>query len=99
MVEEDENAEPKNITVKLADIKDAIAKCNLCRDTITAILPKEPDYYFKRTDELMYPIKDAVEKNIERHGGYMIDEWQYVYKDQAPTDIRYRVRFKMEEDD
>ena len=99
VVEEDENAEPKNITVKLADIKDAIAKCNLCRDTITAILPKEPDYYFKRTDELMYPIKDAVEKNIERHGGYMIDEWQYVYKDQAPTDIRYRVRFKMEEED
>ncbi len=98
-VEDDEDAEPKNITVKLADIKEALAQCNLCRDTITALLPHSPDYWFKSTDELMYPIKDAVEKNIERHGGYMIDEWQYVYGQQPPRDIRYLVRFQTESKD
>ncbi|MBQ8957067.1 MAG: sel1 repeat family protein [Bacteroidales bacterium] len=94
--EEDEDAEPKNITVKMADINEALAQCNLCRDTITALLPNEPNYWFRSTDELMYPIKDAVEKNIKRHGGYMIDEWQYVYGEQAPRDIRNLVRFSME---
>lgn len=93
MAEEDEDAKPEDITVKIADINEAIEHCNLCRDTISAILPNEPDYWFKITDDLMYPIKDAVEKNIERHGGYMIDEWQYVYGQQAPKDIRCRVRF------
>ncbi len=95
--EDDEGAEPKNFTVKIADIKEAIRQCNLCRDTITVLLPDEPQYWYESTDELMYPIKDDVEKNIERHGGYMIDEWQYVYRQQAPRDIRNLVRFQMEE--
>ena len=98
-VEDDEDAEPRNLTVKIADIREAIGQCNLCRDTITALLPNEPDYWFRSTDELMYPIKDAVEKNIKRHGGYMIDEWQYVDSRQVPTDIRSRVRFKLEGDE
>lgn len=97
VLDEDENAEPKNLTVKIADIKEAIGQCNLCRDTITALLPNDPKYWFKSTDELMYPIKDDVEKNIKRHGGFMIDEWQYVYRQQAPRDIRYLVRFQMED--
>ena len=37
---------------------------------------------------------EAIEENIERHGGYMIDEWQYVDARQIPMDIRSRVRFK-----
>ena len=98
-MEDDEDAEPKNLTVKIADIKEAIGQCNLCRDTITALLPNEPDYWFRSTDELMYPIKDAVEKNIKRHGGYMIDEWRFVDSRQVPTDIRSRVRFKLEGDE
>jgi hypothetical protein len=46
-------------------------------------------------DELMdeLGIKEAIEENIERHGGYMIDEWQYVDHRQVPMDIRSRVRF------
>ena len=96
-VEEDEDVEPKDITVKLADVDEVLETCNLCRDTLLVVCPN--DCGFSTTNDLMYPIKDAVEKNIKRHGGYMIDEWQYVDCRQVPTDIRSRVRFKLEGDE
>lgn len=96
-VEEDEDGEPKDITVKLADVDEVLETCNLCRDTLIVVCPN--DCGFSTTDDLMYPIKDAVELNIRCNGGYMIDEWQYVDSRQVPTDIRSRVRFKLEGDE
>lgn len=96
-VEEDEDGEPKDITVKLADIDEVLEMCNLCRDTLLVVCPN--DCGFSTTNDLMYPIKDAVELNIRCNGGYMIDEWQFVDRRQVPTDIRSRVRFKLEGDE
>lgn len=96
-VEEDEDGEPKDITVKLADIDEVLETCNLCRDTLIVVCPN--DCGFNTTNDLMYPIKDAVELNIRCNGGYMIDEWRFVDSRQVPTDIRSHVRFKLEDDD
>lgn len=96
-VEEDEDGEPKTLTVKLPDVEEALENCNLCRDTLFVLCPSE--YSFTSTNDLMYPIKDAVELNIKCNGGYMIDEWQFVDRRQVPTDIRSRVRFKLEGDE
>ena len=97
LTDEDEDAEQKTLTVKLADIDAALEKCNLCRDTLFVVCPVE--YGSTSTNDLMYPIKDAVELNIKCNGGYMIDEWQFVDSRQEPMDIRSRVRFKLEDDD
>lgn len=96
-VEEDEDGEPKDITVKLADVDEVLETCNLCRDTLIVVCSN--DCGFNTTNDLMYPIKDAVELNIRCNGGYMIDEWRFVDSRQVPTDIRSRVRFKLEDDD
>ena len=94
---EDENTEPRTLTVKLADVEEVLENCNLCRDTLFVLCPD--DYAFTSTNDLMYSIKDAVELNIKCNGGYMIDEWHFVDSRQVPTDVRSRVRFKMEGDD
>ena len=96
-VEEDEDTEPRTFTVKLADVEEALENCNLCRDTLFVVCPDS--CAFSTTNDLMYPIKDAVELNIKCNGGYMIDEWQFVDRRQVPTDIRSRVRFKLEGDE
>ena len=73
-----------------------IAACNLCTDTLEVKLPEDPKYGFMSTEDLFYElgIMDAIEESIEQHGGYMIDEWQFVDARQVPMDIRSRVRFK-----
>ena len=73
-----------------------IAACNLCTDTLEVMLPDDPKYGFMSTEDLFYElgIMEAIEKSIEHHGGYMIDEWQFVDARQVPMDIRSRVRFK-----
>ncbi len=73
-----------------------IAACNLCTDTLEVMLPDDPKYGFMSTEDLFYElgIMEAIEKSIEQHGGYMIDEWQFVDARQVPMDIRSRVRFK-----
>ena len=96
-VEEDEDTEPRTFTVKLADVEEVLENCNLCRDTLFVVCPDS--CAFSTTNDLMYPIKDAVELNIECNGGYMIDEWQFVDSRQVPMDIRSRVRFKLEGED
>jgi hypothetical protein len=96
-MDEDEDAEPKTLTVKLADIDEVLETCDLCHDTLFVVCPAE--YDFTSTNDLMYSIKDAVELNIKCNGGYMIDEWQFVDNRQVPMDIRSRVRFKLEDDD
>ena len=92
----DDDGEPREISVGLEELEDAIGRCNLCRDTLFVTLPDDPRFAFARTDDLFYDlgIKSLIEKSIECHGGYMIDEWQYVDKRQTPMDIRSRVRFK-----
>ena len=73
-----------------------IAACNLCTDTLEVMLPDDPKYGFMSTEDLFYELglMEAIEKSIEQHGGYMIDEWQFVDARQVPMDIRSRVRFK-----
>lgn len=90
------DAEPKEITVSVEKIMEGIAQCNLCIDTLIVSLQGHPEYDFASTEDLFYRlgIMEAIEENIKRHGGYMIDEWQYVDARQVPQDIRSRVRFK-----
>jgi TPR repeat protein len=90
------DAEPKEITVPVEKIMEGIAQCNLCIDTLYISLKGHPEYDFASTDDLFYRlgIMEAIEENIKRHGGYMIDQWQYVDARQVPQDIRSRVRFK-----
>ena len=97
MTDDDDDTEPKTLTVKLADVEEALENCNLCRDTLFVVCPDS--CAFSTTNDLMYPIKDAVELNIKCNGGYMIDEWQFVDSRQVPIDIRSRVRFKLEGDE
>ena len=54
---------------------------------IDTLLNDAHDFAYKHTIKA-----DAIEENIKRHGGYMIDEWQYVDARQVPQDIRSRVR-------
>lgn len=91
-----EDAEPKEITVPVEKVMEGIAQSNLCIDTLYISLKGHPEYDFASTDDLFYRlgIMDAIEENIKQHGGYMIDEWQYVDARQVPQDIRSRVRFK-----
>jgi len=95
-VDTSEDAEPKEITVPVDKVLEGIAQCNLCIDTLLVTLPKDPKYGFMSTEELFRKLKlmEAIEENIERHGGYMIDEWQFVDARQIPMDIRSRVRFR-----
>ena len=90
------DAEPKEITVPVEKIMEGISQCNLCIDTLYISLKGHPEYDFASTDDLFYRlgIMEAIEENIKQHGGYMIDEWQYVDARQVPQDIRSRVRFK-----
>lgn len=90
------DAEPKEITVPVEKVMEGIAQCNLCIDTLYISLKGHPEYDFASTDDLFYRlgIMEAIEENIKQHGGYMIDEWQYVDARQVPQDIRSRVRFK-----
>ena len=86
---------PKEMKVSMDEVHEAIQRCNLCRDTLFVLCPDDLKYGFMSADDLMYElgIKEDIEENIERHGGYMIDEWQYVDHRQVPMDIRSRVRF------
>lgn len=88
--------EPKEITVPVEKIMEGIAQCNLCIDTLIVSLQGHSEFAFTSTDDLFYRlgIMEAIEENIKQHGGYMIDEWQYVDARQVPQDIRSRVRFK-----
>ena len=90
------DAEPKEITVPVEKIMEGISQCNLCIDTLYISLKGHPEYDFTSTEDLFYRlgIMEAIEENIKQHGGYMIDEWQYVDARQVPQDIRSRVRFR-----
>lgn len=90
------DAEPKEITVPVEKIMEGISQCNLCIDTLYISLKGHPEYDFASTEDLFYRlgIMEAIEENIKQHGGYMIDEWQYVDARQVPQDIRSRVRFR-----
>lgn len=94
-----EEHEPMELTVPLDRLEEGFSQCNLCQDTLTVILPNSREYWFKSAEELIFDlgIKADIEENIERHGGYMIDEWQYVDARQVPMDIRSRIRFKQKD--
>lgn len=90
----DDDTPPQTLTVKMADVETALQQCNLCRDTLFVEIPDDPQYQFMQTEDLIRPYKEDIEANIERHGGYMIDEWQFVDQRQTPINIMSRVRFK-----
>ena len=88
--------EPRELVVPVAEVKEGINNCNLCIDTLIVTLPDSQEFWFKSTADLIFKlgIKSTIENNIERHGGYMIDEWQYVDARQIPMDIRSHIVFK-----
>ena len=95
-----ESAEPKEVTISSDRIQEGLDQCNLCRDTLIITYPNTRDFWFRSSEDLFnrFRIKSPVEDNIKRHGGYMIDEWQYVDERQTPIDLRARVRFQPEEE-
>lgn len=90
-----DDAAPQERTVSIENVMEGIAQCNLCRDTLVVTYPDDRKYWFMSIEELLseWRLKDAVEENIQRHGGYMIDEWNFVDSRQVPMDIRSRIRF------
>lgn len=88
--------EPRELVVPVAEVKEGINNCNLCIDTLIVTLPDSREFWFMSTADLIFKlgIKSTIENNIERHGGYMIDEWQYVDARQIPMDIRSHIVFK-----
>ncbi len=79
------------IRVKLADAKKALQTCNLFKDHLVIVFPNEPIYWFFDTEDELYKFMDSVEENVERNGGYMIDQWQFVDAAQNLYDARSRV--------
>ena len=79
---------------KLENVHEALKNCNLCQDTLFVELPDTPEYMFADTREVIGELMDAIEKNIEAHGGYMIDEWQFVDERQQPMSVLSHVRLK-----
>ena len=79
---------------KLENVHEALKNCNLCQDMLFVELPDTPEYMFADTRAVIGELMDAIEKNIEAHGGYMIDEWQFVDERQQPMSVLSHVRLK-----
>ena len=84
----------QELHVLWTEAEKALLSCNLCRDTLFVKVPDEPQFAFRTSEELIEPFKDAAEENIERNGGYMIDEWQFVDYRQQPMHLLSRLRFE-----
>ncbi|MBR1788745.1 MAG: hypothetical protein IJ762_06115 [Bacteroidaceae bacterium] len=82
---------------KLENVKEALENCNLCEDRLWVELPDTPQYMFYDTEDEIRPFLDMIEENIERHGGYMIDEWQFVDKTQKLMNVLSVVRLTLED--
>ncbi len=83
---------------KLENVKDALQNCNLCEDTLFVELPDTPEYMFFDTMDTVRDFLDIIEENIERNGGYMIDEWQFVDKEQNLMNVLNVVRLTTSEE-
>ena len=84
------------IRTKLADAKEALQKCNLCTDHLYILFPNKPEYWFFDYEDEMLEFMSDIESNINAHGGYMIDEWQFVDADQNLMDVRAIVTLELE---
>lgn len=82
--------------IALSELEKVLPNFNLCKERITVVYPDDRQYWFMPTAELIdtFGIKEALEKNIEAHDGYMIDEWQFVDKRQQPIDLRSQVKLE-----
>ena len=91
--------EHRQMTEFEAKLREDIENCNLCKNTLRVTLPDSQEYWFKSNEDLIYKldIKEAIEDNIVRNGGYMIDEWLFVDSRQIPIDIRSRICFNIGE--
>ena len=91
--------EHRQMTDFKAKLREDIENCNLCKNTLRVTLPDSQEYWFKSNEDLIYKleIKKAIEDNIVRNGGYMIDEWLFVDSRQIPIDIRSRICFNIGE--
>ena len=81
---------------KLENVEEALQRCDLCEDRLLVELPDTPEYMFYDTEDVIRPLLDMIEENIERHGGYMIDEWQFVDKEQNLMNVLYVVKLTKE---
>lgn len=82
----------------MAGVRDALQKCNLCKDELVVIYPNENQYWFMDMEDELYQWMDEIEENIKRNGGYMIDEWQFVDAEQNLMDVRGCVHLKLADD-
>jgi len=83
--------------VKLADAEELFKKCNIFEDSVVVEYPNIPEYWFVSTQEMIRPIEDFIEDNINRNGGYMIDEWCFVHaEEQKPRSILNCVHLVLE---
>lgn len=83
------------ITTTIAEVKDALHRCNLCQDVLVVVYPNVPENWFLHTEDNLWELMEYIEENIERNGGYMIDEWQFVDEKQQLKDVRNCVRLKL----
>ncbi len=90
----DDEQPAQELHVLWTEAEEALLSCNLCRDTLFVKVPDDPQFAFRTSEELIEPFKDAAEENIERNGGYMIDEWQFVDHRQQPMHLLSRLRFE-----
>jgi TPR repeat protein len=90
----DDELPAQELHVLWTEAAEAMLSCNLCRDTLFVKVPDDPQFAFRTSEELIEPFKDAAEKNIERNGGYMTDEWQFVDHRQQPIHLLSRLRFE-----
>ncbi|MBP5361268.1 MAG: sel1 repeat family protein [Bacteroidaceae bacterium] len=90
----DDNLPAQELHVLWTEAEEALLNCNLCSDTLFVKVPSEPQFAFRTSEELIESFKDAAEENIERNGGYMIDEWQFVDYRQQPMHLLSRLRFE-----
>lgn len=78
-------------------MSEVLQQCNLCEDVVTVVYPNDMQHAFMDTCDELYRWMVGIEQNIERGGGYMIDEWRFVDARQQPMDVRNRVRLTLEE--
>ena len=57
-------------------------KYNLFEDVLIVEYPNTPDNWFVPTQQLISPLMESIEANIERNGGYMTDNWNFVHAEE-----------------
>lgn len=74
-----------------------ISKVNLLEQKLILVFNKidlNPNALYIDTEELLIALGRSIEKNIENHGGYMLDEYKYSITGQDCHDIRNLLKLR-----